>query len=285
MSPERRLSGIRQVLHSFGSYPRGLLAHVRRKFKELWDQFSNNKPAKDALKLIRRLYAVERLAKQKELSFDEIRDLRQEKSAPVIKELRRLLDDAFVRVDPSTPEGKAIKYALNQWPKLLVYLNDGRIPIDNNFVENAVRPFAVGRKNWMFSGGPRGAHASAWLYTLVEPAKANGLEPYWYLRYLFEMLPKAKSDDDLRALLPHRIDRSLVKTLGWNERTLVEVPSPSRRCFGYPLLPVCLIPIDRSCLAFASSLSTIVNAMSASSFEMVSAINLPSLCGSMLFTR
>lgn len=196
-----------------GLHHAGCWAHVRREFKEVLDQFPNSRIAGGTLKLIRRLYAVERLAKAKNLSFDDIRALRQEKSAPVIRELRQFLDDAFVRVPPSGPAGKAIKYALNQWPKLLVYLDDGRVPIDNNSVENGIRPFVMGRKNWMISGGPRGAHASAWLYSLVESAKANDLEPYWYLRYLFEMLPKAKSDDDLRALLPHRIDRSLVKPL------------------------------------------------------------------------
>lgn len=85
---------------------------------------------------------------------------------------------------------------------ITVYLEDGRLRMDNNLAENAIRPFAVGRKNWLFSGSPRGAHASAVLYSLIETAKANGLEPYAYLRLLFERLPCATTDSERKALLP-----------------------------------------------------------------------------------
>lgn len=91
------------------------------------------------------------------------------------------------------------------WPKLIVYLEDGNIPIDNNKIENAIRPFVIGRKNFLFSGSPRGANANATLYTLVESAKANGLEPWAYLNYLFEKLPAAKSEQSLLDLLPQNL--------------------------------------------------------------------------------
>jgi transposase len=77
---------------------------------------------------------------------------------------------------------------------------------DTNLIENAIRPFVLGRKNWLFSGSPRGAHASATIYTLIETAKANGIEPYRYLRYVFTKLPLAKSKDDYRALTPQQLD-------------------------------------------------------------------------------
>ena len=90
--------------------------------------------------------------------------------------------------------GKAIQYALTQWPRLLIYLEDGRLSIDNNLVENAIRPFALGRKNWLFSDTQAGAHASARLYSLIETAKANGFNDYAYLKWVFTELPKAPND-------------------------------------------------------------------------------------------
>ena len=96
-------------------------------------------------------------------------------------------------------------YTLGLWSKLIVYLEDGNIPIDNNKIENAIRPFVIGRKNFLFSGSPRGAAASATLYTLVESAKVNGLEPWAYLNDLFEKLPMAKSEQALLELLPQNL--------------------------------------------------------------------------------
>ena len=89
---------------------------------------------------------------------------------------------------------------------MLVYLQDGRLSIDNNDVENAIRPFAIGRKAWLFSNTPTGATASANLYTLVESAKANSVNPYAYLKYVFTRLPNASTDDDLDALMPWGIE-------------------------------------------------------------------------------
>jgi transposase len=101
--------------------------------------------------------------------------------------------------------GKAIQYTLNQWDRLVVYIEDGFLKPDNNVAENAIRPFVLGRKNWLFSGAPKGAEASAAFFTLIETAKANGLEPYAYLRYLFEKLPFAQIESDYLKLLPNRV--------------------------------------------------------------------------------
>ena len=103
--------------------------------------------------------------------------------------------------------GKAISYALNHWEKLTVYIEDGRVSPDNNAAENAIRPFVVGRKNWLFAGHPNGAEAGATFYSLVETAKANGLEPYNYLRHIFEKLPLAETDQDYRNLLPQFVNK------------------------------------------------------------------------------
>ncbi|EHA15099.1 integron integrase [Halomonas sp. HAL1] len=97
--------------------------------------------------------------------------------------------------------GKTLHYLDNQWPRLTRFLDDGLLPLDNNPAENAIRPFVVGRKNWLFSHTPSGAHASAAIYSLIETAKANGLSPYDYLQYVFETLPTL-NDDELSTLLP-----------------------------------------------------------------------------------
>lgn len=102
-------------------------------------------------------------------------------------------------------------YLDRQWPKLIRYLDDGRIPLDTNLVENAIRPFAVGRKNWLFADTVGGAEASANLYSVIQTAKANGLEPFAYLCHLFAELPKATRVEDYDALLPHRLDRTRLR--------------------------------------------------------------------------
>ena len=100
--------------------------------------------------------------------------------------------------------------AISNWERLIVYIEDGRLKPDNNAAENAIRPFVVGRKNWLFAGHPQGAEASATFFSLIETAKSNGLEPYAYLRYLFENLPLIENEDDYRSLLPQYVDKGLI---------------------------------------------------------------------------
>ena len=107
---------------------------------------------------------------------------------------------------PSSLLGKAVEYGLREWPKLIRYLEAAYLTPDTNAVENAIRPFCVGRKNWFFNGSPAGAHAAAALYSLIETAKANKIEPYRYLRHIFEQIPLANNTADLEKLLPYRID-------------------------------------------------------------------------------
>jgi transposase len=106
---------------------------------------------------------------------------------------------------PKSRLGQALGYLQTNWNKLQVYLTDGRLNIDNNPVENAIRPFVIGRKNWIFSASQNGAKASAMMYSIIETAKANGLEPYQYLKYLFEQLPMANSLEDYEQLLPWNV--------------------------------------------------------------------------------
>ena len=101
------------------------------------------------------------------------------------------------------------RYLHGQWDRLVRYIEDGRLEIDNNGAENAIRPFVVGRKNWLFSETVKGAKASANLYSLIETAKANGLEPFAYLRHVFEWIPAAQTLEDFEALLPWRLTRDM----------------------------------------------------------------------------
>jgi len=112
--------------------------------------------------------------------------LRQEESRPILEKFHNWLMKRSGQVPPKSMIGKAIGYTLNQWERLTGYLKDGMLSMDNNAAENAIRPFVLGRKNWLFAGTPEGAEASALLYSIIETAKANGLEPYAYLKYIFE---------------------------------------------------------------------------------------------------
>lgn len=189
----------------------GCMAHMRRKFVDVIKAAGRNKPkhgggmADVVLEKFGQLYAIEKRVAELKLKPEQIKTLRHVEAKPILDEIKKLLDVRAVNTPPKSLLGKAIAYARNQWSRLIVYLEDGRLRIDNNLVENAIRPFAVGRKNWLFSGSPRGAKASAAIYSLIETAKANRLEPYAYLRFLFERLPYAKSRDELRALLPQNL--------------------------------------------------------------------------------
>jgi len=127
-------------------------------------------------------------AAEREQLFEERRKMRQEKSKPVVGALRKWMAERL-DVLPRSPLGQAIGYAQNQWEPLTRFLEDGRIEIDNNAAERALRPIAVGRKNWLFAGSERGGRAAATFFTLLESARRNGLNPFDYVRDLLERLP------------------------------------------------------------------------------------------------
>jgi transposase len=183
----------------------GCLAHIRRKFSEAHRVAPKSGQAQQALEYIRKLYEVESRADALKLSRDQRRQLRQEESEPILAVFREWLETKQKQVLPEGHLGKAIKYALGQWQRVIRYLDDGILRPDNNLAENAIRPFCVGRKNWLFAGSPRGAFASATIFTLIETAKANHLEPYHYLHHVFKNLPVVKTEAELLALLPTRL--------------------------------------------------------------------------------
>ncbi|MEJ2649744.1 MAG: IS66 family transposase [Sedimentisphaerales bacterium] len=179
-------------------------AHARRKFYEAAKASKNKGSAQEALSMIQQLYLIEKTIKDKDVK--ERKRIRQEEAVPILNTIKAWLDKKKLQVLPESLIGKAVNYTLKLWPKLIKYVDDGIIPIDNNGVENAIRPECLGKKNWLFAYTPSGADASAFFYSLIETAKANGLEPYWYLRYLFDKIIKAKNEEDFRMLLPQYVD-------------------------------------------------------------------------------
>lgn len=183
----------------------GCFAHARRRFFEAIQALpqSERKRETAAHEMVRRidaLYAIEREIKT--LEFEARTEVRRERAVPLLDALIARACELQEQTLPSGKLGEALAYLTKQWPKLVRYVDDGQIAIDTNLAENAIRPFALGRRNWLFADTVNGAKASATLYSLVETAKANGLEPYAYLRRLFEQLPRATTVIDFEALLP-----------------------------------------------------------------------------------
>lgn len=195
-------TGYRAAVEQYQLDRLGCWAHARRRFIEAQKVQPKGKTGKadQALSLIQKLYAIEQQSKDR--PPDQRHRIRQEKAKPVIDQLKTWLDKSLPGVPPKTALGKALHYLQQQWPRLIRYLDDGTYPIDNNLAENAIRPFVIGRKNWLFSKSVRGASASANLYSLIETAKANDLNPYDYLKTVFTQLPNAETIDDIDALLP-----------------------------------------------------------------------------------
>jgi len=184
----------------------GCFAHARRKFTEAVTADKKSKNARKALMFIQKLYKIENGLRSRSFSSEEFTTKRKKESQPVLDEFHTWLSIKHDEILPGSAIGRAIRYTLNEWDKLVRYLEADFLTPDNNRVENAIRPFVVGRKNWLFSNTPRGARSSALMYSLVESAKANGLDPYRYLRYLFTHLPAASTDDARIGLLPHMVD-------------------------------------------------------------------------------
>ncbi|MDY0078881.1 MAG: IS66 family transposase [Bacteroidales bacterium] len=155
-------------------------AHARRYFEKALD--NDKQRSEHALKLIRALYAIERQAKEQNFEAGQIRSLRQEKSKPLLDMLYKWLNEQLIEVLPQSAIGKAIAYTLKLWPRLIVYIEDARLNIDNNLTENSIRPVALGRKNYMFAGSHDAAQRAAMMYSFFATCKINNIEPYNWLK-------------------------------------------------------------------------------------------------------
>ena len=183
----------------------GCFAHARRKFFEASKSTKKPQSAEEGIKHIRKLYELEERLRKEQREQSDFLIERKQQAQPVLAAFRAWLEKRAVEVAPSSLLGKAISYTLNQWPKLVMYLESPHLTPDNNACENAIRPFVLGRKNWLFNKSPQGAESSCGIYSLIETAKQNGLEPLLYLRNLFERCPLAVSTSDWEKLLPWNI--------------------------------------------------------------------------------
>lgn len=211
--PDKLLSGYQGALMTDGYKPYRAVAltkqlehlccwaHARRKFVEAQKAQPKGKTGKAtmAISLIAKLYAIETSVQFSDAATRH--RTRQEQSVPQLNKLKAWLEKTANQVPPQTAIGKATHYTLEYWAELSRYVENGYWPIDNNAAENAIRPFVIGRKAWLFSNSQRGAKASANLYSLIETAKANQREPYRYLSWLFERLSSTE-EKDMDSLLP-----------------------------------------------------------------------------------
>lgn len=215
--PRKFLAGFSGYLHvdGFPGYHKvanvtlvGCWAHARRKFDEALkalpaSQDKIETAAHQGLAFCNQLFAIER--ELKDAIPEDRYTIRLERSRPVLDAYLTWLRQQRSRALPKSAVGQAIAYSLNQWDKLTAFLKDGRLEIDNNRSERAIKPFVIGRKNWLFANTPRGAKASAVIYSVIETAKENHLNPFKYLTYLFEQLPQLpdpKNPEALDSLLP-----------------------------------------------------------------------------------
>ncbi len=174
-------------------------AHCRRKFDQA--KANDSKRAGEALTMIQNLYEIERKAREQELAFDQIKELRQYEAVPILNKLEDWLIDQSLKVLPKSAIGIAVNYTKNLWPRLRRYVDDGRFQIDNNQIENTIRPVALGRKNYMFAGSHQGARNAAVIYSLLATCKLRGVEPFEWLTNTLTVIPDYPANQ-VHKLLP-----------------------------------------------------------------------------------
>jgi len=189
----------------------GCFAHVRRKFHEAAKASKKTGAAHEGMKYITKIYRIERELRSQELADDEFVLRRRELVEPELQRFHRWLVKKQQSVVPSTLLGKAVSYTLSEWDALVRYLDHAYITPDNNAAENSIRPFVLGRRNWLFSGSPRGAAASCTIYSLIETAKLQGLDPFAYLHYVLERAPHLTSEENWDSILPFNLDSEEIK--------------------------------------------------------------------------
>ena len=179
------------------------MAHARRGFEKALDY---DKPkAEYAMNMFAKLYDVERKAREQNLTSEQRHGLRLDESLPVLNELGKWIADTYKHVLPKSALGKALAYCIPRWDNLINYLNDGSLEIDNNLAENAIRPIALGRKNYLFAGSSRGAERAAMFYSFFGTCKKNDINPYQWLKKVLEIIPDHKVNK-LNELLPQNLE-------------------------------------------------------------------------------
>ena len=189
------------------------MAHARRRFAAIVKASKKTGASHYAIAIIAKLYKIEKKIKELNLTEQEVTNYRQEHGKPILMKFKCWLEEQQAKAPPKSPLGKAIHYFLAHWDHLTIYLEHGFLDIDNNFTEQKVKPFTLGRKNWLFMGNERGGKAAAVLFSLIESAKANSLNTYAYFRCIMEQIPRidTKDNNKLLQLLPHRLDPSILQ--------------------------------------------------------------------------
>ena len=176
------------------------MAHARRMFNEALENDAAR--AGYAMEQIQSLYTIERICKEERLNFAEIKEVRQQKSVPILQSLGEWMKQQYMQVTPKSAIGKALAYSIQRWKSLSHYTENGILNIDNNPVENSIRPVALGRKNYLFCGSHEAAQRSAMLYSLLGTCKMHGIEPYAWLKSTLEKIA-AHPINRIQELLPH----------------------------------------------------------------------------------
>jgi transposase len=188
----------------------GCFAHARRKFHEAAQGNKKAGAAHEGMKYIAQLYRIETELQSDDLKDDEFQEERRTQVMPILEKFQQWLEKKQRTVVPSSLLGKAVNYTLDEWSALIRYLDHPALTPDNNAAENAIRPFVLGRKNWLFSGSPTGAAASCAMYSLIETAKQNGLNPFSYLYYVLDRAPRITDSAEWDQLLPGNLTQNII---------------------------------------------------------------------------
>jgi hypothetical protein len=184
----------------------GCMAHARRPFAQLAKLTKKEGLALKAIEYFKALYEIEAYARDNNFTHEERYHLRNEKAPPILDDFKIWLSYHLTKVPKQHQLGKAIYYVLNNWKALINYLKDGRLEIDNNKIENLIRPLALGRKNFLFMGSPQGAKAGAIFYSLIATCTINNIDPYKYFCKMLHHIRLCKVEDDYHKLLPQFIE-------------------------------------------------------------------------------
>jgi transposase len=196
-----------KALFARGVIEVGCMAHARRKFEELQDN-ERGDLASEALLFYGLLYDIERKAREGPIDALGRQRVRQQRARAIADHLREWLTRQRMKVPDGSATARAINYSLGRWEALTRYIDDGDLPIDNNWVENRIRPVALGRSNWLFAGSLRAGQRTAVIMSLIQSAKLNGHDPYRYLKDVLERLPTQPASR-IEELLPHRWQSAL----------------------------------------------------------------------------
>jgi transposase len=188
------------------------IAHARRYFVDIV-KATKNKPgiAKSAVEWFAKLYAIEKQLKEDKATSEQIKQARMTKTNPILIKFKSWLQTQQKTVLPKSPLGKAIFYSVKHWESLTQYINDGRLEIDNNRSERAIKPFVIGRKNWLFNTSTKGAHASSILFSLVQTCKEHNVDVFAYFKYALDSVGKCTNEQNIQSLLPYNVNPELLQ--------------------------------------------------------------------------